>query len=147
MPPRKPIEQDMVDGLRDLREQFSKLSRSIVTLAESIDNRFDSIEEENHAYRKKRIEEEADQAKMLYEKKAAAVAEQKNGNTTQKFKAIAADVVKSEMSAKQINWGEIWRKNLVPAGATFIFLTILGSTLYVLVPAIIQILQKAFGGG
>ncbi|MCI0551876.1 MAG: hypothetical protein L0287_13050 [Anaerolineae bacterium] len=146
MSPRKPIEQDMVDGLRDLREQFMKLSKSILTLAESIDQRFDAIEEENHSYRKKRIEEEAEQAKMLYEKKAAAVADQKNDSTTQKFKAIAADAVKSEMSAKQIDWGEIWRKNLVPAGATFVFLAVLGAALYALVPAVIQILQKAFGG-
>lgn len=147
MAPRKPIEQDMVDGLRDLREQFSKLSRSVVVLAESIDERFDSIEEGNLSYRKKRVEEEVEQARILYEKKSASLEDQKNGPDTQKLKTIAAEAVKTEMGAKQIDWGKLWREKVVPALVTTLAVALMLGLLAALMPGIIiPALQKAFGG-
>lgn len=142
---RNPIEKDIIDGLRDMRALLATLNRTIVTFAESIDKRFDDLETENMTYRQKRLSEEVEQLRIAYEKKTKAFEEQtKNGNTTQKMKTIASEAVKTEIGAKQIDWGGIWRKNVVPALATTLTITIALAALAVIVPGFVEILQKAF---
>src|SRR5687767_10645161 len=143
--PRNPYEKDMIDGLRDLREQVANLNKVMVTFAEAIDTRFDAIEQETSSYRKKRIEEEAEQARIMYEKKAEALKQQENGSTTQKMKTIAAEQVKAATEAKSINWGEIFRRQVVPALVTTFSVTLFLALLAAIIPGFAEVLLQAFG--
>lgn len=141
---RNPLEKDMIDGLRDVRAQLATLNRVIVSLAESIDIRFDAIEADNKHYRETRLAEEVEQLEIAHKKKLALYEDQKTNGTTSKMKAVAAQAVKEELETKQIDWGNIFRKNVIPAIATAVTIGIVWATLAVIAPGLIEIIQKAF---
>lgn len=147
MAPREPIEKDMIDGLREVRKGLATLNKTIITIAEGLDERMDALEADLLGYRRERLQEEIESHKLAVEKKSNALEQSENGHTTQKVKAIASAEVKALLEEKNIDWGKIWRNNIVPGMATTLAIMFVVALLAILFPnIIIPALQKAFGG-
>lgn len=145
MAPREPIEKDMIDGLREVRKGLMTLNKTLVAIAEGLDERMDALEADLIGYRRERLQEEIESHKVALEKKSNAL--EHNGHSTQKLKAIASAEVKAQLEEKHIDWGAIWRNNVVPGMTTTLAIMFVVALLAILFPnVIIPALQKAFGG-
>jgi uncharacterized protein YhaN len=147
MAPREPIEKDMVDGLREVRKGLMTLNKTLVSIAEGLDERMDALEADLIGYRRERLQEEIESHQLAVQKKSSALEQTENGHSTQKVRAIASEEVKAQLEEKKIDWGKIWRNNVVPGMATTLSIMLVVALLAILFPnVIIPALQKAFGG-